>query len=710
MMRPAMSFHSSTYTIIGNGIAGITAAEVLREENTQADIIVIADDPYPVYYRPALKDYLAGRVHEDKLWARPTNFYQQRGIRFLRDRVVAIQVEQRMLEFQSGQRLAYQKLLLAQGAQASRLSCPGVNLKGVVTLRTVADYQWVENCLSQVERIVVAGSGTLALETIETLRHRGFQVTHLLRRHILWSEILDATASDLVLQQEQRDGVEVRQGEEIAEILGQDGWVNGVVTTTGKKLPCELVLIAIGIDPNIDFVKRSGIACGRGITVDAAMRTNAPDIYAAGDVLETTDPLTGRIRVIGQWYPAIQQARAAAYSMLGLLGTARPFLASTFYNASFLYGLDFASVGITTLQPNNRGGYQELVADPQPKSYQKAILQGGVPVGMLALGNRKGVLAYKRAIDHRVNLSPVIDRLFAPTFQLDAWLDKLGVPAPILSVSRANVAVTPPERTAAVIAPQRIENQPTITIPQRIENAAPPPQNMASQAPGPQNMASNAPTRGLFRTPLPAQLPASEAAMATSVLPLADLKRALSSQQPFLTPQAELHLPEATQSLPAAVVLELQTSPALILIREGKPEVFFLGGPGSANRRGDQRLKIGRNGDNDIVLTDIAVSRHHAELVPGPNGFYLHDLKSSNGVLVNQTKITNPYQLTPGDRILIGSFVCYFFGVREAVPLVGDATQGSALICRLCGNKSGDHLAAFCQVCGAPFQQVSQEI
>ena len=462
MLRAATTVHNATYVIVGNGIAGITAAETLRAENAQADITVIADDPYPVYYRPALKDYLARRVHEDKLWARPTNFYQAHAIRFLQDRVVGIQVEQHTLELQSGRRLAYQQLLLAQGAQASRLVCPGVNLQGVFTLRTVADYQRMEGALSQVKRAVVIGSGTLALETIETLRHRGYPVVHLLRKQTLWSEVLDATASDLVLQQEQRDGVEVRLDEEVAEISGRDGWVNGVVTTSGKRLPCELVVIAIGIDPIIDFVARSGIPCRRGITVDASMRTVAPDIYAAGDVLETTDPLTGRSRVIGQWYPAIQQARAAAYAMLGLLNTAHPFLASAFYNASFLYGLDFAAVGMTTLRPESRG-YQQWVADPQPRSYQKAILKDGFPVGMLALGKRKGVLAYKRALDHRVNLSPVVEQLFAPTFQLDAWLDKQGVPDPLLSVTRESAQPTRYEENA--ISPKRLFLTPQLTLP-----------------------------------------------------------------------------------------------------------------------------------------------------------------------------------------------------------------------------------------------------
>src|SRR5256885_2704217 len=128
-----------SYVIIGNGIAGVTAAEILHNEDSSADITVIADDPFPVYYRPALKDYLAGRVREDKLWARPNSFYQDHNIRFLSDRVVGIQAGQHTVQVQSGREVTYDRLLLANVARASRLNCPGTNLIGVTTLRTVAD-------------------------------------------------------------------------------------------------------------------------------------------------------------------------------------------------------------------------------------------------------------------------------------------------------------------------------------------------------------------------------------------------------------------------------------------------------------------------------------------------------------------------------------------------------------------------------------------
>lgn len=428
-----MGNRAHTYVIVGNGIAGVTVAEIVRAEDAAARIFIVADDPYPVYYRPALKDFLAGRVREAALWARSGDFYAEQRIMCVPDRVVGIAVEQQYVQLQSGRQLGYDRLLLANGARPNTLTCPGSNLAGVTTLRSVADYKHVLSRLGTTRHIVVVGSGTLALESVESLRQRGYAVSHLLRHNMLWSEVLDATASDLVLQQEVRDGADVYLEEEVVEITGEQGQVNSVVTTKGRRIPCDMVIIAIGIAPNIDCIQRSGIACGRGVRVDASMHTNAPYVYAAGDIVETSDGLTGRTRVIGQWYPAIQQARAAAYSMLEVLDSRQPFQTSTFYNATFLYGLDFASVGITNISDNR---VQTIVADPQPRIYRKVTLANGVPIGMLSLGNRTGTLAFKRAIDYRVNLAPVASSLFTDHFNLNDWLDDQGVPPPILGVNR----------------------------------------------------------------------------------------------------------------------------------------------------------------------------------------------------------------------------------------------------------------------------------
>ncbi|MDQ6644603.1 MAG: FAD-dependent oxidoreductase, partial [Chloroflexota bacterium] len=771
-----------SFLIVGNGIASVTAAEILRTEDAAAEITVVADDPFPVYYRPALKDYLGGKIREEKLWARPINFYQDRRIRFLNDRVMGIEVAGHSVLLRGGQAIGYSRLLLAHGARASTLTCPGLNLVGVTTLRTIADYQKVLSHLPGVRRVVITGSGTLALESIETLRHRGLQVTHLLRRRSLWSEVLDPTASDIVLQQETRDGVDVRYEQEIAEIVGHDSKVSGIVTTTGIHISCEAVLLGIGIEPIIDFVKSAGIACGRGVKVDGALRTNAPDIYAAGDLIETADPLTGRSRVIGQWYPSIQQARAAAYSMLDILDAKHQFRFGNFYNASMLYGLDFASVGLSTV-PKDGKGYQEIIADPQPRTYQKVILKNGIPVGMLALGDRRSVLTFKRAVDAAVDLSPVSTRLFAPDFKLGAWLNAQGVSPPILGVSREGavaikqalsavrtntspapnklhmpqglieailvpvVSSAPPE-LKALLKETYLSQTRVITV-GRAEGASLPVKHSSisrrhaeiSYANGHyvlrdlqskngtfvngQRLDKDAvsvlkpgdalrfgdvsfafqmrevdPTASMLLTKQNFHLlfqgvngerketevdevtkrsahdnavveqTEQRAILASppsnSATPASTKRTTLASwDQPMLNVDGSVLFPGTSSAVSADVIATMSEIAALVAVVQGKPQVFLL-------KQGKSAI-IGRDKGNQITLADISVSRRHAEVFPGPNGMTIRDLGSSNGVQVNQTRIDNPYRLSHGDRINIGSVVAYFIDQRAQHPQISQS-------------------------------------
>jgi NADPH-dependent 2,4-dienoyl-CoA reductase/sulfur reductase-like enzyme/pSer/pThr/pTyr-binding forkhead associated (FHA) protein len=778
-----------SYLIIGNGIAGVTAAEILRNEDPAADITVIADDPFPVYYRPALKDYLAGRVREDKLWARPNSFYQDHRIRFLSDHVVGIQTGQHIVQVQSGRDVTYDRLLLANGARASRLNCPGIELAGVTTLRTVADYQTVMSRLGSSRRIIVSGSGTLALETIETLRHRGYEVIHLLRRRTLWSEILDATASDLVLQQERRDGVDVRLEEEIAEMMGKSGKVSGVITTNGARIACDMVIIAIGIEPIIDFIRSSGIPCGRGVQVDSTMRTSAPDIYAAGDILEKTDVMTRRTRVIGQWYPAIQQARAAAYSMLDLLDTSHPFQSNTFYNATFLYGLDFAAIGLTQI-PKDEKSYQEIVDDPLPRVYRKVILKDGIAVGMLALGNRKDALAYKRAIDHKVNLSPISSQLFKQDFKLNEWLDREGVPPPLLGATRKGAVAIRQEvyskgPTAGAAIPKSQPPMEARLVPMADKAQA---AKLLSQTKvmivGRQagsyllidhesvsrrhaevsyvneqyilrDLGSSNGTfvnevrleankahilkpidrvrfgKMMFTFQVKAVRPAhdSKIRFQGETLPGKTTLHSLTTGfydpgehdilrpktpagQPILNVDGSLLLPGATDALPPDVVATFKKEPALIIITPGSPQVVHL-------KKG-KRIMLGRDKDCNVVLADVAASRRHAEIVPGSDGFYIRDLGSANGVIVNEIKIDNPYLLVHSDRMIIGGTVIFYMNIQQENYVVADAEQkvpvqehSSAnsseardslnVLCHQCG-ASNLSIARFCATCGTPLE------
>ncbi|HZU03632.1 MAG TPA: FAD-dependent oxidoreductase [Ktedonobacteraceae bacterium] len=580
--------NQASYLIIGNGITGVTAAEILRAEDARSAITIVADDPFPVYYRPALKDYLAGHMAEERLWARPHTFYTDQRIRFVLGRVASINVRQQFIQLQGGQQIGYSRLLLANGARPRHLACPGLDLAGVTTLRTVVDYQQILRRLGDVKRIVVYGGGTLALESAEVLNRRGYQVTHLMRHSTLWSEVLDSVASDLVLSEERRAGIDVRTDEAITEIIGRNGQVAEVLTSSGAHIPCDLVLIAIGIEPQIDFIQPSGISCGRGVQVDETMRTNVSNIYAGGDVIETVDHLTWRTRVLGQWYPAVQQARTAAYSMLNLLDTHALFRSGTFYNATFLHGLDFAAIGLTT--PLHDPTYQEIIADPQPRNYRKVLLKDGIPVGALLLGNRKQGLAFKRAIDAQINLTSIANRLFAGDFDLDDWLDQHHVPQAILSANKQDTA-----RSSSGVSPFH-EHHPSFVAGSSLQ----PPDGAT-----------------------------------------------------FLHMQgSQLHA-NATRFIPETLLATLKDSPTLVLVTQDRqPRIVPL--------EQGKRFTLGRDQGNDIVLDDGATSRRHAELFTAPDGFYIRDLNSSNGVFVNKIKINNPYHLFHGDRIVIGDTLIYF--------------------------------------------------
>ncbi|GCE04919.1 FAD-dependent oxidoreductase [Dictyobacter aurantiacus] len=716
-----------SFLVIGNGIAGITAAETLRQEAPQATIGVISEDGHPVYFRPALKDYLAGRVVEEKLWARPINYYQSQHIHFLAERVTRIQPEQHIVLLQSGGQVKYEKLLLASGARPAHLTCLGSDLEGVFTLRSVEDYQAIVERLPSARRIVVVGSGTLALETVETLRHRGHQVSHLLRKSLLWSEVLDATASDLVLQEETRDGVDVRLETEVTEIVGSRGRVSAVQTSMGERITCDLVLVAIGIEPNIDYAQASGLHCRRGLLVDDQMRTSAIDVYAAGDVVETTMPGTQRARIIGQWYPSIQQARAAAYSMLNILDSSRPFHAATFYNATFLYGLPFASVGLT-----NARGYRELVAEPQPRSYRKVLLCDGVPVGMLALGDRKHTLAFKRAIDYQVNLASVASALMKEDFDLAAYLDRLQVPPLQLGVQRAGGTDTrhviaipgngqepragedpmlhellPSQHTEALlvhvadphvplhIAETALSREKFVTIGRQpgvnlVVNEGSISRRHAQL--GFQNghyvVIDLKSLNGTFlneqrldpERPYPLKVNdvlrfGNTVTFCFLLRPLnfdnlAPARQKFSAEPQPVRPPQQQELDEnllpvgAAQPLPPTIMKALKATPALIILpssvkgeRKQSPYVHLL--------KPKSSITIGREVGNDLEIHDMMISRRHAEVFSTMEGFYMRDLGSSNGVTINQGRIDQPYRLSHGDHIVLGSTTIFFIDLQS---------------------------------------------
>jgi NADPH-dependent 2,4-dienoyl-CoA reductase/sulfur reductase-like enzyme len=661
-----------SYIVIGNGIAGITAAETLRNEDASAEITVIGEHSLPVYTRPSLKDYLAGRVREENLYARRRSFYTDHRVHFVFDRAASIDVDAHVVHLRSGRRLNYDRLLLATGARARRLTCPGAGLASVFALRTIADFQSVLQALETARRVVVVGAGPVALETVEILHHRAFQVTHLLRGRRAWPGVLDATASNLVLQQERREGVDVCAEEEIVEIVGKQGRVVGVITAHGARIPCDIVLAAIGAEPVIDFISASGIPCGRGVRVDHTMRTGAPDVFAAGDVAEVIDTITGQPRCIGQWYPAIQQGRTAAYAMLDLLAVRHLLQAVTHSSAylrsitaTYLFGFDIAAVGITTptalaafaapaapatLTPD----YQEIFADPGTHLYSKALLKDGTLIGALSFDGRRDMLAFKRAIDHAVPLAPVASCLFAADFKLAKWLDAQKVPTPVLAVRKARPGDNSPGRSTPARA---MKNQfaPHMAFAARLAAQAGTTRLRANGDPYTMPIVT-VPARGSsMPAPDPGEHPAASEAVAflAPVLP-PETARALMTAMPDRNSDDPYRLSLAGDTAAPGRADPSSLAPAWSYTRLAPGET----------------VTIGRDHHSTLVLDHATVSRRHAEISYDNGSYLLRDLGSKNGTFINgellEPRIARALQ--PRDQLRIGTLLTYMFDVRPLPP------------------------------------------
>ena len=628
-----------SYVIVGNGIAGVTAAETVRQEQPAAEITIVAETPTPACHRPSLKDYLAGRVEEDVLFARRPSFYADQGLRFLPDRVVGIDVERQQLELRRGQGIGYDRLLLATGARARGLTCPGSDLAGVLTLRSVTDYHVARRFLEIAQRVVVYGSGPLALETIDVLQQRGVRVIHLLRRRQLWAAMLDRTASELLLHQEQEAGVEVRVEDEIVELAGKSGRVQGIITRNGAHIPCDLLIVAMGAEPVIDCIKDSGIACERGILVDHAMRSSVPNVYVAGDVAEMLDPLTGCTRTAGQWYPSIQQGRAAAYGMMGMLDALRLRHTAAYSNAYLhpintisLFGFDIAAVGLTGA---SGPAYYQVVADPGTHIYSKTLLKNGVPVGLLSFDGQRDTLAFKRAIDHAVDLTPVASCLFDRDFKLQNWLDLQKVPAPVLAVRKTRM-----------------------------------------NAPGLATTASGRSFRRQFAPAAPliegqdededASLRVGEATQQIESVPGGNpYTLPVIPMSAFLAPL----LPSRTAQMLVAGA-EIDETPTIML--NGDAEMTAA--PESTHTPiGDAgTFTIGRDATSRLVINHQSISRYHAVITCANGSYFLRDMGSRNGTFINENRLApnRDYLLKSHDHIRIGKLISYQFLLKAVTPEV----------------------------------------
>jgi NADPH-dependent 2,4-dienoyl-CoA reductase/sulfur reductase-like enzyme/nitrite reductase/ring-hydroxylating ferredoxin subunit len=322
--------------IVGGGAAGFAAAEMLRRQDYRGSIVMLSSEASPPVDRPNLsKDYLAGSAPEDWLPLRPDSFYAEAAIDLrLKTEVTSIDTKAKNVLLASGESVAYDRLLLATGAEPVRLSMPGVDQPHVHVLRSLDDCRAIIASAAGARRAVVIGASFIGLEVAASLRTRNIEVHVVGLEHRPMERVLGPEMGDFVRALHEEHGVIFHLGDTVTAIDGKRASLK-----SGGLLEADLVVIGVGVRPRLGLAEKAGLAIDRGVVVDAYLETSVSGIYAAGDIARWPDPHSGQNIRVEHWVVAQRQGQTAARNMLGQreVFDAVPFFWSQHYDVPVNY-------------------------------------------------------------------------------------------------------------------------------------------------------------------------------------------------------------------------------------------------------------------------------------------------------------------------------------------------------------------------------------
>ena len=615
------------YVIIGDGAAGMSAAQKLRRSDPSATIGVLSDDPHPAYYRAALTNYLLGELRDDQLWAVTPDFYESFSIHRILGRVIGIDAARSELwEASSRNAIPYDALLVASGGRPRQPSFDGAHLPGVMTLRTLQDARRVVDYwrLGALRRAVVLGGGALGLEWAHALREHGVHVTILERAPRFMPGALDEVASDLLTTRLRQAGIDCVLGDEVAAAhYSQHGSVAAVTLKSGRVIECELVAAALGVVPNSEFLLSSGITLSdRGaVVVNRHLRSSIANVYAAGDVAS----VEGEQLLL--WEPARHQGRIAAENMVGREALYQP---GVHYFATRLFDLDFARIGNIDAAPDR----EVLVDFPRGTgtiAYRKIVLAGGRVVGTLMMGERSSKVratgrALKRLIDERVDVSSIKGSLLDPSFDFDGFIH-----------TQRLLEKPPPKPVTAALPAAKVRA--TRMLEQKGGTALFDASKLAHLA---ETHAKAGGTAYLTASGITAAIPSVP--VRTSIMP------------PSTSTPAAPGGTRGTKMLSIGLQAEA-TAPVPTGI---KPLDARLDGLGRSWPIGGGTLTMGRHHECDVVLDDPAVASVHAQIVRYGDALYLRDAGSQTGTWINGELLASTHRLVDGDCVVAGQCELWF--------------------------------------------------
>ncbi len=415
----------TNYVIVGTGVAGIGAAEAIRSVDAHGTITFISEDLHGYYSRPGLAYYLTGEVDEKLLFPLKPGDLKKLNAHFSHGNVVRIYPQKHQVELSDGKHVYYERLLLAIGSNAIPLKVPGANLHGVAKLDNLEDTRRLVSLTKNARTAVVLGGGITALELAEGLASRKLKVHLVIRTAHCWSSVLDKIEAQIIEHKLNHDGITIHPNSELTSIQGKHGKVAGISLASGEQIDCEILAYGIGVQPRLQLPKEAGMACERGILVDEHQATSLPDIFAAGDVVQVHDPLSGRSIIESLWSPAREQGWVAGLNMAGQRAV---YSLSVPLNVTRLAGLTTTIIGAVgsrdeseplTIAHGDSETWRDIPDAIIAQSgfdvnHLRLVVGKNTIVGAIVIGDQKLSSPLQVMIRNRVDISEIRDQLIAP--------------------------------------------------------------------------------------------------------------------------------------------------------------------------------------------------------------------------------------------------------------------------------------------------------
>lgn len=398
--------------VIGNGVAGVTAATRLRQKQPDWQITIISGESDYHYSRPALMYIFMGHMTYRQTKPFEDRFWSDRRLDLVRDWVTGIDTENKRLTLHRGQPMAFDRLLIATGSKSNKFGWPGQDLKGVQSLYSLMDLRMLYENIKKTEHAVIVGGGLIGIELAEMLHSRHIDVTFLVREESYWDNIIPKEESAILNRVIRDQDIELILKTNLKEIVDDGtGRVCGVIDEFDKRIDCQLVGLTPGVSPNIDLVKTLPIETGRGILVNRLFQTSIPDIYAAGDCVEIQSTDGGRNLIQQVWYTGKKQGEAAGDV---LAGEDRSYDPGVWYNSAKFFDLEYQIYGQVNMNvPGEKNIFWE---HPDHRHAVRVVYTDAGVIGLNFMGLRARHVICEQWITEQRPVEYVLDHLADANF------------------------------------------------------------------------------------------------------------------------------------------------------------------------------------------------------------------------------------------------------------------------------------------------------